>query len=122
LTKGDNSVWTKGDNFVIKNVYCFSAKPQFVPLDRKVVSAESLFAYFIAEHNLPFAIADHFTQLVPKMFPDSQVAGKFACSRTKTTQIIKRVLGPVLDRYVNKLAEYYRLFFSQIQILFFYRS
>jgi hypothetical protein len=36
----------------------------------KVTLAQTLFANFVAEHNLPFLIADHFTKLVKVMFPD----------------------------------------------------
>ena len=37
-------------------------------------SAEVMFAYFVAEHNLPTAIADHVSSLAPRMFPDSGIA------------------------------------------------
>ena len=36
-----------------------------------VTKTEVSFANFVAEHNLPFLVADHFTELAPKMFPDS---------------------------------------------------
>jgi hypothetical protein len=41
------------------------------------------FFSFVAEHNLPFAISDHFTKLCKKMFTDSEFAKGFACVRTK---------------------------------------
>jgi hypothetical protein len=53
-----------------------------------------LFSNFVAEHNLPFAISDHFTKLCKKMFTDSEIAKGFACGRTKTTQIVKRAVAP----------------------------
>ena len=59
-----------------------------------VIMAEIMFSYFVAEHNLPAAIADHFTDLAPHLFLDSEVAKKFHCKRTKTTQIVKRCLAP----------------------------
>ena len=59
-----------------------------------VMKAEVMFSYFVAEHNLPAAIAGHFTDLVPRLFPDSEVAKKCRCKRTKTTQIVKRCLAP----------------------------
>ena len=47
---------------------------------------------FLLEHNVPLAAADHLTDLVKKMFPDSSIAAKFASRRTKTTAIA-RTLG-----------------------------
>ena len=68
-----------------------------------IINAEVMFSYFVAEHNLPAAIADQFTDLAPRLFPDSEVAKKFRCKRTKTTQIVKRCLAtegtkPVIER------------------------
>lgn len=65
----------------------------------KTTTAEIYFATFIAEHNLPFLTADHFTKLCKKMFPDSKIAG-FACGRTKTTAIVKCALAPALNAEV----------------------
>ena len=45
--------------------------------------------YFVAEHNLPFRTGDHFTKLVKSMFPDSDIARQFQCSRTKTSVITR---------------------------------
>ena len=59
-------------------------------MEKNVIRAETLFAFMIAEHNVPFALADHFSEIVKKMFPDSQIAGKFSCKRTKCTQIVKQ--------------------------------
>ena len=58
-----------------------------------VITAEVMFSYFAAEHNLPAAIADHFTDLAPHFFPDSEVAKKFRCKRTKTTQNSEAMFG-----------------------------
>ena len=60
-----------------------------------VTRAEVLFSYFIAEHNLPGATGDHFTELCRIMFPDSAIAKRFRCKRTKTTQVIKKCLAAV---------------------------
>lgn len=49
---------------------------------------------FVAKHNLAFLTSDHATKLFSLMFPDSQIARKFSCGRTKTTAIIKEVLAP----------------------------
>ena len=50
-----------------------------------IILSETLFSNFVAEHNLPFSLADHFTKLLPKLCADSQIAAQFACSRTKCT-------------------------------------
>ncbi|XP_052212161.1 uncharacterized protein LOC127831212 [Dreissena polymorpha] len=68
-----------------------------------VARAEVLFCAFIAEHNLPFAVADHFTDLVKVMFPDSEVAKKFRCKRTKATNIVTKVLAPEAEKKVTHL-------------------
>ncbi|XP_033744260.1 zinc finger BED domain-containing protein 5-like [Pecten maximus] len=68
--------------------------------DDDVTRAECLFANFICEHNIAFNTADHFTKLCKLMFPDSKIAQKFHCGRTKTTQIVKKSLAPDLQKVV----------------------
>ena len=68
----------------------------------RVTHAEVLFSAFVAEHNLPFAVADHFTDLCQHMFPDYEIAKKFACRRTKTTHIINRAIAPSFDSKVTE--------------------
>ena len=80
----------------------FKAKAS-APETEATTAAEIMFCYFVAEHNLPAAIADHFCGLVPKMFPDSAIAKQMRCGRTKTTMIVKRCLAteatsPVIAR------------------------
>lgn len=45
----------------------------------KTTAAGIYYATFIAEQNLPFLTANHFTKLCKKMFPDSKIAEGFAC-------------------------------------------
>ena len=59
-----------------------------------VINAEALWATFVVEHNLAFQASDHATKLFHKMFPDSSVAKKFSCGRTKTAAIIIEALAP----------------------------
>ena len=56
-------------------------------------TAEVMFSYFVAEHNLPAAIADHFCSLAPHMFLDSSIAKSMKCRWTKTTMVVKRCLA-----------------------------
>ncbi|KAI0212161.1 hypothetical protein LSAT2_002936, partial [Lamellibrachia satsuma] len=73
-------------------------------LSTNVLSAKVKFAQFVAEHNLSFSVADHFTKLA-KQFPDSDIAGKFSSGRMKTTMIVKNALAPRLDANVVKLCQ-----------------
>ena len=45
------------------------------------------------EHNLPFAVMDHLSDLVKDILPDSNIASKFKSKHTKTRSIIKNVLA-----------------------------
>jgi len=57
--------------------------------DLSVIRAETLFAEFLVEHNLPLACSDHAGKLFRKMFPDSAVAAKYGSARTKTACIVE---------------------------------
>lgn len=50
-----------------------------------VALATILFTCFIAEHNLPFTIADHLVSLMKVMFPDTSIAKQMTMGRTKCT-------------------------------------
>ena len=69
--------------------------------EEDVTKAELLFTGFILEHNLPIAAADHAGPLFKKMFPDSKIASKYSCARTKTTAI----LGELSEQTSNSIAE-----------------
>ncbi|KAK2185100.1 hypothetical protein NP493_246g02099 [Ridgeia piscesae] len=83
--------------------FCVSSKT--AELSINMLSAEVKFAQFVAEHNLSFAVADHFTKLTKQLFPDSVIAGRFSSGRMKTTMIVKKALAPHLDAYVVKLSQ-----------------
>lgn len=65
-----------------------------------MTKSEIYFARFVAEHNLSFASADHFTKLCKFMFPDSKIADAFSCARTKMTALITHALGPAAENAV----------------------
>ena len=67
-------------------------------LDEKVTRAE-----LIAEHNLSIATADHAGSLFRKMFPDSKIAEKYKCKRTKTTHVL---IGAVAKDNIEELSKY----------------
>ena len=69
-------------------------------LATKVIKSEVLFASFVAEHNVPMNVSEHAGKLFKAMFPDSDIAKKFASGRTKTTEIIKGALSPYYTKPV----------------------
>ena len=86
-------------------VKSFFVTSKTTDLSAKVLSAEVKFAQFVAEHNLPFSVGDHFMKLAKQMFPDSDIAGKFTSGRMKTTMIVKKALAPRLDAKVVQLCQ-----------------
>jgi hypothetical protein len=78
----------------------FTFLPSSSDIKSSVNVAETLFANYLVEHNLPFSVSDYFTKLCKKMFPDSKIAENFSCGRTKSTQIVKRAIAPSLDEQV----------------------
>ena len=66
-------------------------------IESQVLCAETLFCDIIAEHNIAFLAADHFSEICKKMFSDSKIAAQFACKRTKCTQVIKQAIAPDLE-------------------------
>lgn len=47
----------------------------------------------MAEHNISFLATDHLTEMLKVCFPDSNIAKNLAMKRTKSTAIIKNVIG-----------------------------
>lgn len=48
----------------------------------------------MVQHNVPFAVADHFSPLYRDCFRDSPTAQNFKCASTKTTCIINEAVAP----------------------------
>ena len=71
----------------------------------QVTCAELYFARFVTEHNLPFAVADHFNKLCSVMFPDSKIASEFACARTKTAALVTHALAPAINEPIIKACQ-----------------
>ena len=86
-------------------VKSFFVTSKTTDLSAKVLTAEVTFAQFVAEHNLPFLLADHFTKLAKTLFPDSDIAGKFTSGRMKTTMIVKKALAPRRDAKIVELCQ-----------------
>lgn len=62
-----------------------------------------MFAKFVVEHNLPFSVDDHFSDLDKKMLPDSNIIKQCVSKRTKFTNFVTRVVDPEMDAYVENL-------------------
>jgi len=71
----------------------------------QVSCAELYFARFVTEHNLPFAVSDHFNKLCSVIFPDSKIAAEFACTRTKTAALVTHALAPAVNEPVIKACQ-----------------
>lgn len=71
--------------------------------DHNVIQAETLFTEFIIEHNLPLAVADHASRIFRKMFPDSEIAKKYGCGRTKTSYIVETLAMDTQQNIVEVL-------------------
>lgn len=59
----------------------------------KVPVAEIRLAAFFAEHNISFLTSDHLIDLLKEIFDDSETIQGLNMKRTKTTDIIKNVIG-----------------------------
>ena len=65
-------------------------------INNSVIRAEVMRTNFIVQHNLSFLTADHLAPVYSKMFPDSEIAKKFRCARTKTIAIINNAIRSAL--------------------------
>lgn len=72
----------------------FSGAATASSLSDNVAKAEALFAMSLAVKGVPFTYAETASKTIPAMFPDSTIAEKFACGRTKATYLIADGLGP----------------------------
>ena len=65
------------------------AKPKSTPMQEKVATAEIKSAAFFAEHNISFAVADHFTDFCKSAFTDSNICKDMSVKRTKMSYLIQ---------------------------------
>ncbi|XP_076318788.1 uncharacterized protein LOC143229845 isoform X1 [Tachypleus tridentatus] len=77
----------------------------------ETINAEVMFTQFVIAYNLPLAVASHAGHVFREMFPDSDVAKKYGCARTKTTAIVQmlcceddKMISSILTNSVYSLA------------------
>jgi hypothetical protein len=66
--------------------------------DTQTKNAELKLVTFVVEHTLPIVIMDHVPDLPREVWPDSNIAKCIKSARTKTTNIVKNVLGAYSSR------------------------
>ena len=59
-----------------------------VASDTSVIKSEVTFTKFLIQNNVPLAVSDNAGKMFRHMFPDSNIAKKYGCGRTKTTAIV----------------------------------
>ena len=67
--------------------------PQGSNIEKQASIAEVKVVGFLAEHNLPFATADHLGPLFKSIFPDSKIAKAYSCGKTKASCILNRAIA-----------------------------
>ncbi|KAL4132488.1 hypothetical protein QTP88_009627 [Uroleucon formosanum] len=67
-----------------------------------IKNAEIKITAFLAEHNISFNTMDHFSDLIKTCFPDSKIAKNIHLKRTKTTAIMKNVIGKCHKEYLTQ--------------------
>ena len=76
------------------------------PLKDRITSAKVKFPVFLAENNLQMATADNVSRLFKSTFPDSQIAKKYSCGRTKSSAILNDTLAADLkEKLVDNLKQ-----------------
>nr|XP_015839954.1 PREDICTED: uncharacterized protein LOC107398907 isoform X1 [Tribolium castaneum] len=74
-------------------------------LKKQITKAETKIVTFFCENNIPFALADKFTELLKDdVFKNPDVLRGLKLKRTKGTELANKVLGPEAKLYIsNKL-------------------
>ena len=86
MQKGTLKGWTTRKQLLLNRRAILLKALSKRSIESQVLCAETLFCDIIAEHNIAFLAADHFSEICKKMFSDSKIAAQFACKRTKCTK------------------------------------
>ena len=84
-------------------------------LDEQVTTAEFYYTAFIAEHNLSFASADHFTKLCKVMFLIAKLPKAMHVDTLKPKLLLHKLLLPILSAMQSWLARLH-LFLSSVMV------
>ena len=84
----------------VKNARRIGFVSQSSFINDQVTKSEILHTEFLVQHNIPLNAAAHLPKLYKVMFPDSQIAKSFACSRTKSTAILNEAMMPDIHDYI----------------------
>ena len=72
-------------------------------LQGSIKMATILMVCFLAEHNLPYVLSDHLTDLCKVMFPDSQIAQGIHMKRTRCTELSYKLAETIQEELAEKL-------------------
>lgn len=70
-------------------------------IEEETKKTEIKMCTFLAEHNLPFRVMDHLSELLEKCFHDSEIAKNFSCKRTKAAALTYNVLKPQVEKEMH---------------------
>ncbi|XP_063239654.1 uncharacterized protein LOC134540700 [Bacillus rossius redtenbacheri] len=88
-----------------QSLHFYLQKESNATIDVQVKEAEIKLAAAFAAHNLPFSVMDHLQEVLKGCFPYSKIAQSIQIKRTKTTAVIKNIIG---DSHKNILADQLR--------------
>jgi len=75
------------------NIFSFPKVIKYQNTEKLSKEIEIKIAAFVAEHNIPFNVSDHLTDLIKSIPSDGEVIKKISCDRTKCSAIVGNVLG-----------------------------
>ena len=74
------------------------------PIQEKVMATEVKHTVFLAENHLPMAVADQANRLFKSTLPDSQIAKRITCGRSKASAVLNDAIAEDLkENLVTKL-------------------
>ena len=89
--------------FKVTDYFC---KPGTKSKD-EVAAAEATMAFHTIKHHYSYKSNDRTSTLMAKIFPDSSMAKKFSCARTKIEAIVNNVLAPAsVQCLLNNIEEH----------------
>uniref|UniRef100_A0A3B3QSD6 DUF4371 domain-containing protein n=1 Tax=Paramormyrops kingsleyae TaxID=1676925 RepID=A0A3B3QSD6_9TELE len=100
---GHGGIYNVKRHETCKSVQSFFVKTNDPQLD-KVSAAEVTSIYHAVQHTHSYRSTDCSNKLAPVIFPDSEIAKKMSCGRTKAASIVANVLAPVsVEKCVQEL-------------------